>query len=152
MCIRDSHLTTLTAAIEFQRSKLELVAMEAMITLCSDPISKTIKGSPDISVLVSFDISGLLCWIDALFNSSNKSIRSLGVRALRNLLENNGDSIGLYKDALVQCSLHNADVSVTELYYSTVCESILKMETLILPEEDLIALGLYGVFLSLIHI
>lgn len=143
---KGHHLTTLTAAIEFQRSKLELVAMEAMITLCSDPISKTIKGSPDISVLVSFDISGLLCWIDALFNSSNKSIRSLGVRALRNLLENNGDSIGLYKDALVQCSLHNPDVSVTELYYSTVCESILKMETLILPEEDLIALGLYGVF------
>lgn len=73
---KGHHLTTLTAAIEFQRSKLELVAMEAMITLCSDPISKTIKGSPDISVLVSFDISGLLCWIDALFNSSNKSIRS----------------------------------------------------------------------------
>ncbi|SCW02012.1 LAFE_0E12200g1_1 [Lachancea fermentati] len=138
--------STLVTAIEFERSKLEIVALETMVNLCSDSITKTIYEIPDTPILISFDIAGLMSWIDALFSSREIRIKNFGVSALKNLLENNKSNSQLYKNVLMQYSLHNLDTSVASLYYSAVCESLLNMENLILPEEDLVSLGLSGLY------
>ncbi|SCU86422.1 LAME_0D06062g1_1 [Lachancea meyersii CBS 8951] len=133
-------------AIEFQRSRLELVALDAMVHLCCDIITKTMDDIPGSPIYISFDISGLVCWIDSLFNASDDRVRALGTTALKGLLENNKENSQLYNDTLMQYSLHNLDTRVATLYYTAVCDSLLKMETFILPEDDIVFLGLSGLY------
>lgn len=137
--------TTLATAIEFERSRFEIVALNSMIILCSSNITKVINDDVQIPIQISFDISGLLCWIDSMLTSGNEKITALGVCALKTVLSNNVDNLKLYKHVLAQCTLKNDVWSSPIHYFSTLCSCILEVDTLILPEDDLISLGLYGI-------
>ena len=117
-----------------------------MTNLCCDTITKTITDVPERPVVISFDISGLVCWIDSLFSSNDERVCRLGTIALKGLLENNKENLQLYKDILIQYSLHNLDTRAATFYYTAVCESLLTMETFILPEDDVVSLGLSGLY------
>ncbi|CCF60234.1 hypothetical protein KAFR_0J01700 [Kazachstania africana CBS 2517] len=136
--------TAITAGIEFQKNRLETIILEAMVILCSDPITKKLNNSSNIPVIVSFDIKGLLSWIESLFNSQNETVKNLGVRALENLLEKNRENSQLFKDVAVQCISQHDSPSVAVLYYITLCKSVLNLDDLILDEDELVSLGLYG--------
>lgn len=136
--------TAILTGIEFQRKKLEKTVLEAMVALCEDPIVKCIDDVPGLPVVISFDTVGLLSWIGSLFNSGNDTIRGLGVEALENLLENNQDNAKLFKEVANQCVSYHNDPSVSFLYYTTLCKAVLKLENLILEEDELVSLGLYG--------
>lgn len=137
--------TTVLAGIEFQKTRLEMLVLEAMVVLCCDPITETIEdGQGGTPIIISFDTKGLLIWVESLFNSENETIRKLGVCALRNLLEKNSHNAQLFKDVSVQCISHHNDPSVSVLYYITLCKAVLKLDELILEEDELISLGLYG--------
>ncbi|SCV05454.1 LANO_0H07844g1_1 [Lachancea nothofagi CBS 11611] len=137
---------TLSTAMEFQKTRLELIALEAMVNLCCDTITKTINEIPDSPIYISFDISGLVSWIDSLFNSHDERVRRLGTVALKGLLENNKQNYQLHNDTLMQYSLHNLDTRVATFYYTAVCDSLLRMESFILPEDDVVSLGLSGLY------
>lgn len=135
--------TAVTTGIEFQKNRLEVISLEAMVILCSEPITHVLYDDT-IPVVVSFNITALLSWIESLLNAENESVRVLGVRALENLLENNTTNVQLYKDVFMQCiSPHNYSF-VGVYYYITLCNSIMKLENLILEEHELVTLGLYG--------
>lgn len=136
--------TAISAGIEFQRSRLERAALETMVVLCSDPITKTLEDVPDLPVIISFDTAGLLSWIEALFNAEDEVIKMLGVRALENLLGKNKDNSKFFSDVAVQCASYHSHPSVSMLYYTTLCKTVLKMDDLILEEDELVSLGLYG--------
>ncbi|KAL3241154.1 Tao3p [Nakaseomyces bracarensis] len=136
--------TAILTGIEFQRKRLEKTILEAMVALCEDPIVKTMDEIPGLPVVISFDTVGLLSWIGSLFNSGSDTIRSLGVEALENLLENNRENSKLFKEVANQCVSYHNDPSVSFLYYTTLCKAVLKLENLILEEDELVSLGLYG--------
>lgn len=136
--------TAMTAGIEFQKSRLEKLALETMVVLCSDPITETLRDVPHLPVTVSFDTTGLLSWIEALLNAEDDSIKTIGVRALENLLDQNKENAKLFRDVALQCVSYHSHPSASKLYYTTLCKTVLKMEDLILEEDELVSLGLYG--------
>ncbi|QLL31427.1 hypothetical protein HG536_0B02900 [Torulaspora globosa] len=136
--------TTITAGIEFQKSRLEKVALECMVVLCSDPITEKLNSGSDLPIIVSFDIGGLLSWIEALFNASDEAVRLIGVRALENLLGKNKENSKLFRDVALQCVSYHKQPIVSTLYYTTFCKIVLEMDDLILDEDELVSLGLYG--------
>ena len=136
--------TAVTTSIEFQKSRLEIITLEAMVMLCSEPITHTLYDELNRPIVVSFNISGLLSWIESLFNSENENVRVLGVRALENLLQNNTTNVQLFKDVFLQCISPHEHSFVSVYYYITLCKSIMKLDNLILEENELVSLGLYG--------
>lgn len=136
--------TAITAGIEFQKSRLEKVALEAMVVLCSEPITETLNDTSDLPIIVSFDTAELLSWIEALFNATEEAVRSIGVRALENLLGKNKDNSRLFRDVALQCVSYHSRPIVSRLYYTTLCKIVLGMDNLILDEDELVSLGLYG--------
>lgn len=136
--------TAISAGIEFQRSRLEIIALEAMVVLCSERITETIGGDPEFPIVVSFEVDDLLSWIEALFDSDNDGVRKLGVRALEILLEKNTDNVQLFKDVAIQCISPHPKDYMSVLYYITLCKSVLRLDNLILEEDELVWLGLYG--------
>lgn len=136
--------TAVTTGIEFQKSRLEVISLEAMVILCSKPITHVLYDSDGIPIVISFNIAGLLSWIESLFNAENENIRTLGVRALENLLENNTNNVELFKDVSLRCISPHRHSFVAVHYYITLCKSILKLDALILEEHELVTLGLYG--------
>lgn len=136
--------TAITAGIEFQKSRLEKIALETMVVLCSDPITERISEDSDLPIIVSFDIGGLLSWVEALFNANEEAIRAIGVRALENLLGKNKNNSKLFRDVALQCVSYHSKPIVTRLYYTTLCKIVLDMDDLILDEDELVSLGLYG--------
>ncbi|CCD25338.1 Tao3p NDAI_0F00190 [Naumovozyma dairenensis CBS 421] len=137
--------TAVSSGIEFQRTKLEMLALETMVTLCSDPITKKIEDIPNVPIVLSFDSAALLSWIEALFDSNNETVRNLGVEALENLLDKNTNNAKLFKAVSLQCISSHTHPSVSVLYYTTLCKSVLKLDDLILEEGELVSLGLYGI-------
>lgn len=136
--------TAMTAGIEFQKSRLEKLALETMVVLCSDPIRETLKDVPHMPIVVSFDTAGLLSWIEALFNAESEVIRAIGVRALENLLEKNRENAKIFRDVALQCVSIHSRPDVGKFYFTTLCKVVLKMDDLILEENELVSLGLCG--------
>ena len=136
--------TAILTGMELQKSKLDILALEAMIILCSNSIVDKLNVSPDIPVVVSFDIEGLLSWIESLFNSDRNSIKKLGLRALEGILENNKENAKLYREVFLQCFTEHSDQTASIMYYNTLCKCILKMENLLFNEDELVSLGLFG--------
>ncbi|CDO95547.1 unnamed protein product [Kluyveromyces dobzhanskii CBS 2104] len=136
---------TFATALEFQRGKLEIVSLECMIVLCSGEVSKTIHDSNGLPIQMSFDIAGLLCWIDSLLHAPNDKIKILGVRALKTILEANASNVELMREVLHQIKIQTSDTLIHHAYYSLFCEAICKQDTLLLTEDELVAYGLNGV-------
>lgn len=130
--------------INSQKKRLETLALETIIVLCSDSISETFDAETQVPIIVSFDISSLLSLIEALFNADSQTIKNLGVHALQNLLEKNTDNTQLFKDVLARCGTVHTNPSIYIYYYTTLCKAIFKMDKLILDEDELVSLGLYG--------
>lgn len=137
--------TAITAGIEFRKSRLERVALETMVVLCSDTITKTLHDVPEMPVVISFDIASLLSWIESLFNAEDDFFKNMGVSALENLLEMNAKNNQLFKDVAIQCAAHHKRPQVSVLYYITLCKTLLKMDNLILEEDELVSLCLFGI-------
>lgn len=136
--------TAVTTGIEFQRSRLEIITLEAMVILCSEPITHTLYDEVNHPIVLSFNINGLLSWVESLFNAENENVRALGVRALENLLQNNPTNVQLFKDVFLQCISPHEHSFVSVYYYITLCKSIMELDNLILEEHELVSLGLYG--------
>lgn len=142
--VTEREKTTITTALEFQKPRMQMLVLEAMVALCSDPIVKLIPGDNNVPIIISFDTGGLMSWIESLFNSQNERVRKLGVTALENLLAKNKENEKLFKDVSIQCVSQRNSSSVSVLYYTTLCKSVLKLDNLILDEDELVSLGLYG--------
>lgn len=136
--------TAVTAGIEFQRSRLEKVTLETMVVLCSEPITERLEDASHLAIVVSFDTTGLLSWIEALFNADSETIKAIGMRALENLLEKNKENAQIFRDVALQCVSFHSQPNVARLYFTTLCKVVLNMENLILEENELVSLGLYG--------
>lgn len=132
-------------ALEFQKSKLEVVTIESMIILCSGEVTKTIFNDHGLPIQMSFDIAGLLHWIDSLLNASSDKIKILGVRALKTIIEGNSTNTKLLRDVLHQIRMQTSDDLIHHAYYSLFCEAICKQGSLLLTEDELVSFGLYGV-------
>ncbi|EDO16702.1 hypothetical protein Kpol_1003p7 [Vanderwaltozyma polyspora DSM 70294] len=141
----STHKAAIMSGIEIQKGKLEHIALETMVALCSSPIVDSVSSSPDLQLMVSFDTSGLLSWIESLFASDLKSINKLGVCALEGILESNKDNVKLYKEVLSKCLNEKIEMTVSIFYYTTLCKSLLRMDTLLLEEHELASLGLLGI-------
>lgn len=136
--------TAITTGIEFQKNRLQMIVLETMVVLCSDPITQTLDDDLELPIVISFDTEDLLAWIEALFDSDNTTVKNLGVRALENLLDKNRENFKLFRDVAFQCVSHHSHPSVAVLYYTTLCKSVLKLDNLVLDEDELVSLGLYG--------
>ncbi|KAL6948682.1 hypothetical protein ACO0QE_001155 [Hanseniaspora vineae] len=141
--------TSVASSIEFYRTKLEKSSLETMVELCRGPVECTLdklnkEGHP---VKVSLNIDSLMSWIHLLFSSSDSKIQSLGCIALSNVLETNKSNTQLYESVFQQCFFHSVSLNVTELYYTTICKSLLNDTStkLSINEDDAVTLGLFGI-------
>ena len=55
---------------------------------------------------MSFDIVGVLQWVDAVFNSTSDRIHRIGRRALRNILSDNLDQVMVMDETLAMCYIN----------------------------------------------
>ncbi|KAH3901318.1 Tao3p SCDLUD_002809 [Saccharomycodes ludwigii] len=140
-------ITSVATSLEFYRTKLETSSLECMVTLLQGPVTYEFNPIGDSEpIVISFDINDLLIWINSLFSSDEPNLRQYGCSALRNLLQNNVENKDLYNRVLKQCFFHSVSLDVTELYYKTICESLLKGELkMTINEDDAVTLGLYGI-------
>ncbi|CCE62460.1 hypothetical protein TPHA_0C03070 [Tetrapisispora phaffii CBS 4417] len=139
----DSSRTAIASSLESQKPKLQQLALEGMIALCTGCITENITSDPDIPMIVSFDTSDLLSWISSLMKSEKPSIISLGVRALEGILEHNKENASLYEEVKHQC-LSSNHLGISNLYYITLCKSLLKLDMPLLNPDQLVTLGLCG--------
>ena len=75
------------AILEIERKKLQLASLKCMAILCSGQIKKKIEIPGNLAV-VSFDIPGLMNWIQALLNRTLKNKRKLVIALQGMLLKN----------------------------------------------------------------
>ncbi|CDK29043.1 unnamed protein product [Kuraishia capsulata CBS 1993] len=116
---------TLSATIELERIALEYTAISCMASLCSSPITQTVQDG-DKSIVMSFDIGGMINWIDGLFGSKNERIRFLGRKALLSLLLVNSQVGGIANEIIKRCYTYHEEDTALESYFLTLAEAFIE--------------------------
>ncbi|ODV98250.1 hypothetical protein PACTADRAFT_27974, partial [Pachysolen tannophilus NRRL Y-2460] len=132
---------SLNASLELERSALEYSSVSCMAALCSSPIMKQIEESGK-SVLMSFDIPGLLHWISALFNTKNAKLHSFGRKALFNILSLNTDNKEIYSNIFECCYTYHENPKTAESYFLTFADAVLKLDELPAKSYQIVSLAL----------
>lgn len=77
---------------------------------------------------MSFDIVGVLQWVDAVFNSSSDRIHRIGRRALRNILSDNLDQVMVMDETLSMCYINPPEHKSTQSYFNVIADLIIESE------------------------
>src|SRR5271169_3177043 len=77
---------------------------------------------------MSFDIVGVLQWVDAVFNSSSDRILKIGRRALRNVLSDNLDQVMVMDETLAMCYINPPEHKSTQSYFNVIADLIIDNE------------------------
>ncbi|OWB63506.1 hypothetical protein B5S29_g4490 [[Candida] boidinii] len=118
----EDNAVALQASLELQRRQLQLSAISCMATLCSSPISTPNEDkTPNPSN--SFDITGVLSWIDSLFGANNDKINTLGRKALLDILLVNTENEVIVSEIFKKCYTHDPAL---ENYFITLSEAFVQ--------------------------
>ncbi|GMF23057.1 unnamed protein product [[Candida] boidinii] len=118
----EDNAVPLQASLELQRRQLQLSAISCMATLCSSPISIPNEDkTPNPSN--SFDITGVLSWIDSLFGANNDKINTLGRKALLDILLVNTENEVIVSEIFKKCYTHDPAL---ENYFITLSEAFVQ--------------------------
>jgi len=77
---------------------------------------------------MSFDIVGVLQWVDAVFSSSSDRIHRIGRRALRNILSDNLDQVMVMDETLAMCYINPPEHRSTQSYFNVIADLIIDNE------------------------
>ncbi|CAI5758382.1 unnamed protein product [Candida verbasci] len=127
------------ALLDLERKKLDHASLSCMATLCSSQIKQTIVG--DIAI-VSFDIPGLMNWIECLLNSESEKVQEIGSTALKNLLMNNFDNPEIKSFVIKQCYTSHS-ISIIRKYFCTFADAYMEKEDDETAPEDIVSLAGY---------
>ncbi|KAL6244165.1 Cell morphogenesis protein PAG1 [Rhinocladiella similis] len=116
------------AASEKEKNNLRVAALSAMASLCAGPINMV----TDSNIVLSFHVPRMLSWIDGIFATNNHKMHSIGRRALKLLLMNNPDHLGLIEHAIEKCYMTESS-SALESYFGVVCEVLIQQPEFPLP-------------------
>ncbi|EXJ84641.1 hypothetical protein A1O3_05311 [Capronia epimyces CBS 606.96] len=124
-----------SAATEKEKNNLRVAALSAMATLCAGPVS--IKT--DSNAVLSFNLQRMLSWIDTIFATNNHKMHTIGRRALKLLLVNNPEHLGLAEHAIEQCYRTESSMAL-ESYFGVVCEVLVQQPGYPLPFWKILSL------------
>jgi hypothetical protein len=77
---------------------------------------------------MSFDIVGVLQWVDAVFNSTTDRVHRIGRRALRNILSDNLDQPTVMDETLAMCFINPPEYKSTQSYFNVIADLIIDNE------------------------
>ena len=77
---------------------------------------------------MSFDIVGVLQWVDAVFNSTIDRVHRIGRRALRNILSDNLDQPTVMDETLAMCFINPPEHKSTQSYFNVIADLIIDNE------------------------
>src|SRR5579862_253696 len=77
---------------------------------------------------MSFDIVGVLQWVDAVFNSTSDRVHKIGRRALRYVLSDNLDQVTVMDETLTMCYLNPPEHKSTQSYFNVIADLIIANE------------------------
>lgn len=79
---------------------------------------------------MSFDIVGVLQWVDAVFHSTSDRIHRIGRRALRNILSDNLDQAMVMDETLAMCYINPPDHKSTQSYFNIIADLVTDNESI----------------------
>ncbi|EFQ94767.1 hypothetical protein PTT_07455 [Pyrenophora teres f. teres 0-1] len=127
-----------TAALEIEKRDLRTAALSAMAALCGGPVSIT----TDSKVLLQFDVSRMLSWIQSIFETPSDRTHAIGRRALSNLILHNREHPYLLDKAIEMCYLA-ANSKALDSYFEVVAQVLTQHEDYTLPFWKVLSAGLY---------
>ncbi|RCK67734.1 Cell morphogenesis protein PAG1 [Candida viswanathii] len=135
----EKDVTTAVAILELERKKLQYSALCCMSVLCSGEVEKRIEipGGGKIAV-VSFDIPGLMNWIQALLESDMEKIQEIGKNALKNIIENNFNTTEVINSIIRRCYISPKS---TESYFCTFVDIFMERDNSETVPDELLCLA-----------
>ncbi|RMZ72481.1 cell morphogenesis [Pyrenophora seminiperda CCB06] len=127
-----------TAALEIEKRDLRTAALSAMAALCGGPVSIT----TDSKVLLQFDVSRMLSWIQSIFETPSDRTHAIGRRALSNLILHNREHPYLLDKAIEMCYLAASNKAL-DSYFEVVAQVLTQHEDYTLPFWKVLSAGLY---------
>ncbi|EDU42243.1 cell morphogenesis protein (PAG1) [Pyrenophora tritici-repentis Pt-1C-BFP] len=127
-----------TAALEIEKRDLRTAALSAMAALCGGPVSIT----TDSKVLLQFDVSRMLSWIQSIFETPSDRTHAIGRRALSNLILHNREHPYLLDKAIEMCYLA-VNSKALDSYFEVVAQVLTQHEDYTLPFWKVLSAGLY---------
>lgn len=135
----EKDFTTAVAILELERKKLQYSALCCMSVLCSGEVEKRIEipGGGKV-VVVSFDIPGLMNWIQALLESEMDKIQDIGKNALKNVIENNFTTTEVISTVIRRCYISQ---TLTESYFCTFVDIFMEKDNSEGVPDDLLCVA-----------
>lgn len=130
--------STASAAMEIEKRNLRTAALSAMAALCAGPISVTTESGASLQ----FDVRRMLAWIEAIFSNGNDRMKTIGRRALKNLIVYNQEFHYLLEHCISRCYLTETP-KVLECYFTVVTEVLLEHAEYPSPFWKLLGLCLF---------
>lgn len=130
--------STASAAMEIEKRNLRTAALSAMAALCAGPISVTTESGASLQ----FDVRRMLAWIEAIFSNGNDRMKTIGRRALKNLIVYNQEFFYLLEHCISRCYLTDVP-KVLECYFTVVTEVLLEYPEYPSPFWKLLGLCLF---------
>ncbi|KHC52742.1 hypothetical protein MEW_02552 [Candida albicans P60002] len=125
------------AILEIERKKLQLASLKCMAILCSGQIKKKIEIPGNLAV-VSFDIPGLMNWIQALLESNVEKIKEIGHCASRNVIEKNFEFQDIISAVVQRCYVSQTSL---ESYFCLFVEIFMEKNTFEIVSDELLCLA-----------
>ncbi|KAI9713227.1 MAG: Cell morphogenesis protein PAG1 [Bogoriella megaspora] len=126
------------AAYEIEKRDLRNAALSAMASLCGGPLTIL----TDSKVKMTFDVSRILSWIEAIFNTPSDRIHAIGRRALKNLILHNPQHPYLLRQAIHMCYNSNS-LKALGSYFEVVTEILTEDKTSAIGFWSVACVGLY---------
>ncbi|CAN6632790.1 cell morphogenesis protein PAG1 [Trichomonascus vanleenenianus] len=132
------------ASMELEKRKSEMAIMNAMAALCAGPIQKVVTDCANgIQNTSSFNVEGILGWINNLLTNSRDDLQVVGRKALRNLLEYNPEHKSIFGEAVANCYKMFPDPKTARSYFKTVAEVLLSNPEYPCEVRQALTLGLF---------
>jgi hypothetical protein len=122
------HKSIATAAMEIEKRDLRTAALSAMAALCGGPVTITTGGG----ILLQFDVSRILAWIDSIFETPSDRTHAIGRRALTNLIIHNREHPYLVDRSIAKC-YELTSPKALESYFEVVSHVLMEREDYALP-------------------
>ncbi|BFZ60119.1 Cell morphoproteinsis protein PAG1 [Saitoella coloradoensis] len=139
----------LMTSVEIEKGNVEYAALNCMATLCAGPI---LPEAGSDRMVISFDVSALYRWIDAVLANSSERVSKIGCRALSNLLEHNRMHPILLRHSIQQCYSGDPSLKSTQSYFNVISEVLCKDAEYPCEGQQLIALCLLKIGDRDIHV